>query len=89
MATTSAMSVSASYNPITSVSPHSRVSPGSGSNTGLSWVSWKVTDTAPLSTSASLRSSAWLPVVFSFSWIQGITILFKRLMMTPLGAFRL
>lgn len=28
---------------------------------------WKVTDTAPLSTSASLRSSAWLPVVFSLS----------------------
>ncbi|GCK66949.1 hypothetical protein HmCmsJML113_02828 [Escherichia coli] len=39
IATTSFISVSASNRPITSVSPHRRVSPGSGSNTGVSWVS--------------------------------------------------
>ncbi|CNU81782.1 Uncharacterised protein [Salmonella enterica subsp. enterica serovar Bovismorbificans] len=39
IATTSFMSVSASNRPITSVSPHRRVSPGNGSKTGVSCVS--------------------------------------------------
>jgi hypothetical protein len=50
--------------------------PGSGSNTGVSCVSWKVMETDPASISASLRSSAFAPVVFSFSWIHGIAKLF-------------
>lgn len=56
--------------------PHRRVSPGNGSNTGVSCVSWKVIETDPASISASLRSSAFAPVVFSFSWIHGIAKLF-------------
>jgi len=62
--------------PMTSVSPHRRVSPGSGSNTGVSCVSWKVIETAPASINASLISSAFAPVVFSFNWIHGMAKLF-------------
>ena len=36
----------------------------------------KVIETDPASISASLRSSAFAPVVFSFSWIHGIAKLF-------------
>jgi hypothetical protein len=36
----------------------------------------KVMETEPASISASLRSSALAPVVFSFSWIHGMAKLF-------------
>ena len=58
------ISVSASNKPTTSVFPHKRVSPGSGSKIGVSWLSIKVTETAPISSKKSLICSACLSVLF-------------------------